>query len=98
MVCLDEAGKELRGTPQGSLPMAAGQARREDDEYERHGKANLFLWVEPLAGRRKVTVTQRHTACDFAQVLRQLADEAYPQAERIVLVTDNLNIHTPASL
>jgi hypothetical protein len=98
VICLDEGGKELRDTPRGTLPMQAEQPAREDYEYERLGKANLFLWVEPLAGRRRVHVTERHTAYEFAEQLRLLVEEEYPDAEQIVLVTDNLNIHKPASL
>jgi hypothetical protein len=97
-VCFDEGGKELRATPHGCLPAEPGQPQRQDYEYERHGKANLFLWVEPLTGRRRVLVTERHTACDFAEALRLLVDEEYPDAEKIVLVVDNLNIHKAASL
>lgn len=98
VVCFDEGGKELRDTPRGTLPMLPGQRACRDYEYERNGKANLFLWVEPLAGRRRVLVTERHTACDFAEALRLLVDEDYPDAQKIVLVTDNLNIHKPGSL
>ena len=98
VVCLDEGGKQLRDTPNGTLPMEPGQPAREDYEYERNGKANLFLSVEPLAGRRRVQVTARHTAVDFAEALRVIVDEDYPDAEQIVLVTDNLNIHKMASL
>ena len=98
VVCFDEGGKELRDTPNGTLPMQPGQPAREDYEYERFGKANLFLSVEPLAGRRRVQVTERHTACDFAEAIRVVVDEDYPDAEIVVLVTDNLNIHKPASL
>jgi len=97
-VCFDEGGKELRDTPNGCLPAQPGQPLRQDYEYERNGKANLFLWVEPLTGRRRVLVTERHTACDFAEALRILVDQAYPDAEKIVLVLDNLNIHKAASL
>ena len=97
-VCFDEGGKELRSTPEGTLPLEPGAPLRQDYEYQRHGKANLFLWVEPLAGRRGVRVTEQHTAQDMAQVLRFLVDEEYPEAEKIRLVTDNLNIHTPACL
>jgi transposase len=97
-VCMDEGGKELRDTPNGTIPMQPGQPVREDYEYERLGKANLFLWVEPLAGRRRVLVTERHTACEFAEALKVLVDEEYPDAEKVVLVTDNLNIHKAASL
>lgn len=98
VVCMDEGGKELRDTPNGTIPMQPGAPAREDYEYERNGKANLFLWVEPLVGRRRVRVTERHTAIDFAEALQILVDEDYPEAEQIVLVTDNLNIHKPASL
>ena len=98
VVCVDEARKELRSTPRGSLPAEPGQEKREDYEYAREGWANLFLAVEPLAGKRHVQVTQRRTSKDFAQFLRIVSDELYPQAERIVLVTDNLNTHKPACL
>lgn len=98
VVCLDERPKALRGTPRGGLPAHPGRAARQDYEYERHGNCNVFLWVEPLAGKREVYVTQRRTALDFADQLRNLSDDVYPQAEKIVLVVDNLNTHTPAAL
>lgn len=98
VVCLDEGAKELHGTPHGTLDVQPGQTQRQDYEWERHGMANLFLWVEPLAGRRRVEVTERHTAVDFAHQLRYLAESVYPEAQQIVLVTDNLNIHKTASL
>ena len=98
VVCLDEASKELRSTPQGTLPMRAGRVAYQDYEYERHGVGNLFLVVEPLRGWRRVTVTERRTARDFAERLRQLVDEDYSDADKIVLVTDNLNTHSAASL
>lgn len=103
VVCLDEKSKELHATPHGTLPMEPkargkrGKARREDSEYQRNGTRNLFLWVEPLAGRRHVSVTERRTGLDFAAQLQRLVD-AYPEAERVVLVTDNLNTHSPACL
>lgn len=97
-VCLDEASKELHGTPRGELPLQAGEARRQDYEYERHGVCNLFLAIEPLRGRRTVRVTERRTSQDFAEQLRLLVDEDYPDAEKIILVTDNLNTHRPACL
>jgi len=98
VVCVDEGAKELRGTPRGSLTIEAGKPARLDYEYERHGKANLFVAVEPLTGWRSVHVTQRHTSIDFAEELRLLVDIAYPEAQQVVLVTDNLNIHSPACL
>ena len=98
VVCLDERSKALRDTPRGSLPPRPGQPARQDYEYERHGTCNVFLSVEPLVGRRHVSVTQRRTLLDFADQLRLLSDDLYAQADKIVLVVDNLNIHTPASL
>jgi len=98
VICLDECSKELRSTPRGSIPPEKGGCELEDYEYERNGTRNLFLWVEPLVGRRRIQVTGRRTSVDFAEVLRRLADEDYPKAERIVLVTDNLNTHSPAAL
>ena len=97
-VCFDETSKELRETPRGSLPMAPDQPERIDYEYQRNGTANVFLWVEPLMGRRKVRITKQRTSMDFADQLRLLVDEDYPEAERIVLVLDNLNTHSPAAL
>lgn len=98
VICLDETSKELRATPHGTEAMTPHHPRREDYEYERDGVRNLFLWVEPLAGRRQVAVTARRTAVDFADQLKALVDEAYPDAARIVLVVDNLNTHSPAAL
>jgi hypothetical protein len=98
VICLDEASKELHGTPRGQLPLQPGQPVRQDYEYERHGVANLFLWLEPLTGRRQVRVTDRRTALDFADQLRVLVADDYPAAEVIVLVVDNLNTHGPACL
>jgi len=98
VVCLDERSKALRATPRGGLPPRSGVCRREDYEYERNGVCNIFLWVEPLAGRRQVQVTGRRAGVDFAEQLRELVDVAYPTAERIVLVTDNLNTHSPYAL
>jgi DDE superfamily endonuclease len=98
LVCLDELSKELRADARPPQPPASGRPARVDYEYERHGTANLFLWCEPLKGRRHVTVTERRTRIDWAHVIKQLIDVHYPEAERIVLVQDNLNTHTPGSL
>jgi hypothetical protein len=98
VVCLDETSKELHGTPRGTLPMGPDRPQRQDYEYERHGVCNLFLAIEPLRGRRKVRVTDRRTALDFAEQLRVLVDEDYPDADTVVLVVDNLNTHGPACL
>lgn len=98
VVCLDELSKVLRSTPRGEIAMQPGASPRQDYEYKRHGVADLFLSVEPLSGRRQVRVRDRRTAHDFAEVLRSIVDEDYPDAEVIVLVVDNLNTHTPAAL
>jgi hypothetical protein len=98
VVCLDETSKQLVGETRTPVPAAPGQPRRIDYEYERKGTANLFMVFEPLAGQRHVKVTERRTAVDFAQVVRELIDEQYPQVEKIVLVMDNLNTHKVASL
>ncbi len=79
-------------------PHYSGQVAHYDCEYVRNGVANLFMIFEPLAGQRDVEVTDRRTKKDYAERLRQLSDEVYPQAEVIVLVQDNLNTHSPASL
>ncbi len=97
VVCLDEAGKELHDPPRGVLPLQRKQPMRQDYEYERHSVVNLFLAIEPLRGWCKVRVTDRRTRHDFAEQLRLLADEDYPQAQRIVLVVDNLNTHGPGA-
>lgn len=97
-VCLDETSKQLVAATRTPLPAAPGQPERVDYEYERQGTANLFMVFEPLAGQRRVKVTERRTAVDFAHLIQELVDEQYPQAEKIVLVMDNLNTHTLASL
>jgi len=98
VVCLDETSKQLIGEVRTPVPAAPGQVAHYDCEYVRNGVANLFMIFEPLAGQRDVAVTDRRTKKDYAERLRQLADEVYPQAEVIVLVQDNLNTHSPASL
>lgn len=97
-VCMDETSKQLLRDAHQSLPMQPGRPERRDYEYERGGVANLFMFLEPLKGRRWVDVTERRTKVDWAQQIKKLVDERYPEAERIVLVMDNLNTHTPASL
>jgi hypothetical protein len=98
LVCLDEIQKTLRSTPRGHIPLQPGQPMREDYEYKRDGKCALFLAVEPLAGRRNVQVREQRTKLDCAEVLQELVDVVYPEADKIVLVVDNLNIHHPACL
>jgi len=97
-VCMDETSKQLVGEVRDPLPTAPGEPAREDYEYVRNGVANLFMVTEPLRGWRHVTVTDQRTSIDFAHVIRDLVDVHYPDAERIVLMMDNLNTHTPASL
>jgi len=98
VVCLDETSKQLVGEVAKPAPAAPGQVAHYDYEYVRNGVANLFMIFEPLAGQRDVEVTERRTKKDWAECVRKIADEMYPDAERIVLVEDNLNTHTPASL
>jgi len=97
-VCLDETTKQLVGEVAVPVPASPGQVARYDYEYERKGVATLFMMFEPLAGRREVAVTERRTRKDYAECLRHLSDEVYPEAEVIVLIQDNLNIHSAASL
>jgi DDE superfamily endonuclease len=98
LVALDEASKQLVGETVEPIPAAPGQPERFDYEYVRNGTANLFMVSEPLLGWRAVQVTERRTAKDYAEVLRWLAEDMHPDAEVIVLVQDNLNTHTLASL
>jgi hypothetical protein len=98
LVYLDEASKQLVGEMVLPLPARPGQPERFDYEYVRNGTANLFMVSEPLLGWRAVQVTERRTAKDYAEVLRWLAEDVHPDAEVIVLVQDNLNTHTLASL
>jgi len=97
-VCLDETSRQLLGEVTPSLPPAPGRPAREDYEYVRQGVCNLFLVTEPLAGWRQVMVSDRRTRIDWAHCSKDLVDVHYPDAEQIVLVQDNLNTHTPASL
>ena len=97
-VCMDEASKQLLRDGRAPLLVRPGQPARLDYEYEREGVANLFLFCEPLRGWRWVTVTEHRTKRDWAHQIRELVDVWYPAAERIVLVMDNLNTHTPAAL
>ena len=97
-VCFDETSKQLIGEKRSPLPPQAGQPKRYDYEYKRHGTRNLFMFCEPLAGWRHIAVTERRTMQDFARQMRWLVDVAYPEAELIRIILDNLNTHKPASL
>ena len=98
VVCLDEASKQLIGEVASPVPAAPGRVAHYDYEYVRNGVANIFMICEPLAGQRDVEVTDRRTRKDYALCLAKIADQMYPDAEMIVLVQDNLNTHSPASL
>jgi len=97
LVCMDETPRQLIGCTRESIAPAPGRPAREDYEYERLGVCNVFMACEPLAGRRLTKVTERKTKTDWAHFIEDIANQ-YPQAERITLVMDNLNTHSPASL
>ena len=98
VVCFDETSTQLLGETQPALPPRPGLPLRQDYEYRREGTRNLFLACEPLAGWRQVVVTERRTMQDFAQQMRWLVDEAYPEIPAVRVVLDNLNTHRMASL
>jgi hypothetical protein len=98
VVCVDETSKQLITETRVPIPAKPGRPARHDYEYERNGTANLFMMFAPLEGWRHVKVTDRHTALDYAQLLKELSDTHFPDASKIILVQDNLNTHKPASL
>lgn len=98
LVCLDETTKQLTKETRTPLGPGPGQARRFDYEYQRNGVATLFMLCAPLEGWRFVGVGKSKTRIDYAHYLRDLAETHFPDAEKIVLVQDNLNTHDPASL
>jgi hypothetical protein len=98
LVCLDETSKQLVAETRQPLRMLSGRPARFDYEYKRNGTANAFMLFAPLEGWRQVKITERRTAIDYAQVLKDLSDVHFPHAEKIVLVQDNLNTHVQASL
>ena len=98
VVNFDETSKQLVAEKKTPIPPKRGRRERFDYEYKRNGTRNLFMCCEPLAGWRHVEVTERRTMVDFAHQMKWLVDEAYPEAEKIRVVLDNLNIHKPASL
>lgn len=97
-VCFDEKSVQLIAETRQGLPSKPGQPERFDYEYQRNGTANLFVFFQPLAGWRHVRVTDRRTKLDFADCMRDLVDVLLPEAEAVVIVLDNLNTHSPASL
>jgi DDE superfamily endonuclease len=98
LICVDETSKQLIAETRVPIPMKPGRPARFDYEYERNGTANIFMMFAPLEGWRHVKVTDRHTAVDYAHVLKELADVHFANAKTIALVQDNLNIHSKASL
>ena len=98
VVVFDETSKQLVAETRSPIRPKPGRRERFDYEYQRNGTRNLFMLCEPLAGWRHVAVTERRTMVDFAHQMRWLVDEAYPEAEKIRVVLDNLNTHRPASL
>jgi len=97
-VCMDEMSKQLVSETRQPLPAQPGQPQRYDYEYRREGVCNLFIFFEPLQGWRHLKVTQRRTRQDWAWAMKDLVDVYYPDAERIIVVLDNLNTHNGASL
>ena len=98
LVCLDEPSRQVLAEPRDALPVAPGPPARHDPEYARNGGVNVFLVSEPLRGWRQVRVSERRTRSDGAHCVQDVVDVHYPDAERIVLVMDQLNTHSPASL
>ena len=98
LVCLDEASKQLISETRPSLRCKPGEIKKVDAEYHRNGTASVFMLNAPLDGKRYVRVRQQRKREDFAEIIRELCDEIYPDADKIVLVMDNLNTHNIASL
>src|SRR5450759_1311777 len=97
LVCMDETSKQLLADTREPIPAEPGQPQRVDYEYKREGVADLFMFFEPLTGKRMVKVTDQRTRKDWALAMRDRADGRYPLAKKIVIVMDNLNTHSPAS-
>jgi hypothetical protein len=97
-VCFDESNKQLVAEKRTPVKATPGQVERYDYEYQRNGTRNLFMFFQPLGGWRHVTVTHQRTKVEFAQCMRYLVDDVFPAADQVVVVLDNLNTHTPASL
>ena len=97
LICMDEGAKTLQAQKHDPLPMQEGKVEREDYEYEREGFAHVFIAVEPIVGKRIVQARARRTKADWAYFMRELLEVHYPHAEKLVVVMDNLNTHSPAS-
>ena len=98
VVCMDETNKQLVGEVRPPISAAPGRPNLVDHEYRRNGTANVFMFVEPLAGKRRVFVTERRTKVDWARAVKRVLDEDYPNARRVLLVMDNLSTHTKGAL
>lgn len=98
VVCMDEKPYQLLGEVREPLPMKSGNDRKTDSEYIRNGTCSIFAFIEPLGGKHHVSVHEHRTAVDWAAEIKYLSDQMYPEAEKIVLIMDNLNTHKPASL
>lgn len=98
IVCFDESSKQQIQDVVDVLPTRPGDVAKFDSEYQRNGVSNLFMIFEPLQGKRQVKVTDRRTKEDWAECMKFIVDELYPEAQRVTVVMDNLNTHTPASL
>lgn len=98
VVCMDESSKQLIGEVYEPIPCQPGRVKRIDDEYIRNGVVEIFMEVEPLAGKRHVAITEHRTRKDWAQQIKEMLDERYPEAVKVRLVMDNLNTHSIASL
>lgn len=98
LICMDEASKQVVADVESALPMAPGRPRREDHHYERKGVRSLFLFTDPIRGWRRVAPRDARTRLEWAEEVRRLLDEDYPDAKRVTLVCDNLNTHDVASL
>ncbi len=98
VVCMDESSMQLIGEVHDPIPVAPGHPVLRDDEYVRNGVASIFMEVEPLAGKRKVKITERRTRIEWACFIKEMLEERYAGAEKVVLVMDNLNTHNTASL
>jgi transposase len=97
LLCMDEMPKQLLMETREPLPVRPGEPARQDYEYKRGGVANLFMIFEPLVGKRYIEITDQRRREEWAHVMKKVSDELYPQAEKIVVVMDNLNTHTPAA-
>lgn len=98
LICMDESNKQLVGEVHAPLALAPGRSQINDHEYVRNGVAEIFLEVEPMTGRRHVAITERRTRKDWAVFIKGMLDVRYPEAMKVILVMDNLNTHSTASL